>query len=208
MASHRKTHLFGVAQPGSSFVHLQMREVQVAEGALVQGLSMLTCTGQPGGNGGLPKALRPARPPKDPALRPARDPHHGDVMGRGFQPRQRRVAPGSEGGTAGRASKGLDLLGLAVLAISDQGVDLSIGDPGVRTLRVGTGESLGVDPNASSPPACDLAPGTHRERRWSHSRRRSGDETTGGAIVWAAGRCRRRWSLLRILAAALDGAGP
>ena len=40
MANHRKTDLRGLAQPGSEFVQLQMRNVQVAERTLVQELSM------------------------------------------------------------------------------------------------------------------------------------------------------------------------
>jgi hypothetical protein len=53
-----------------------------------------------------------------PALQPARDPHHSDLLRRGFQPVQRRVAPGTEGGVARGASKGLDPLDLAMLAIA------------------------------------------------------------------------------------------
>ncbi len=113
--------------------------------------------------------------------------HHGDLVRGSFQPVQRGVASSTERGAAGRASKRLDLLGMPMLAISDEGVELSIGDPEVRTLRVGTSEALGVHSLGCSPPAFDLAPGTHRQRRWSSTRRGSGDETTGGAIVWAAG---------------------
>jgi hypothetical protein len=39
---------------------------------------------------------------------------------------------------------------------------------------------------AGSPSAFHLTPGTYR-RRWLHTRRGRGGETTGGAIVWAAG---------------------
>ena len=45
-------HLCGTAQPGSQFVQLQMRELEVAEIALVQGLRMLASARQPGGDGG------------------------------------------------------------------------------------------------------------------------------------------------------------
>jgi hypothetical protein len=41
-------HLCGAAQPGAQFVQLQVRELEVAEGAFVQGLSVLTGTGQKG----------------------------------------------------------------------------------------------------------------------------------------------------------------
>src|SRR6266567_3177004 len=77
-------------------------------------------------------------------------------------------------------------------------VDLGIGDPAIRALRVGTGKALGVHALGCSSAAFDLAPGAYRPRRWLFTRRGSGGETTGGAIVWAAGRCRRRWSLLRL----------
>ena len=63
-------HLGTTAEPGSEFVQLQVREVELAEKVLVQGVRMLTRTGQPGGNGGLSKALRPVLQPKDLVLRP------------------------------------------------------------------------------------------------------------------------------------------
>jgi hypothetical protein len=40
--------LCGATQPGSQFVQLEVREVQMAEEALVQGLRMLAGTGQKG----------------------------------------------------------------------------------------------------------------------------------------------------------------
>jgi hypothetical protein len=63
----------------------------------------------------------------------------------------------------------------------------SIGNPDVQTLGVGTGEAVGVHALGGSSPAFDLAPGAHRRRRWLHTRRGRGGETTGGAIVRAAG---------------------
>jgi len=165
---------------------LQMREPEGAERALVQGLSVLASTGQPGGDGRLPVALRPARRRKGPVLRPARDPHLCDLLQGGFQTVQGRVASGSERGVASPTAKGLDALGLAMLAIPDKCVDVSVGDPEVHALLIGTGESLGVDPLGRSPPAFDLAPGTHRRRSRSHNRRVGAAEATGGAIVWGA----------------------
>jgi hypothetical protein len=44
MANHRKTHLCMVAQACAQFVQLQMGEPEMAEGALVQGLSVLAST--------------------------------------------------------------------------------------------------------------------------------------------------------------------
>jgi len=134
--------------------------------------------------------------------------HHGDLARGSFQTREGGMAPRTERGAASRASKGLDALGTAMLAIPNQRVNLIISDAQGGAFRVGTGVAGGVHSLGGSPPAFHLAPPTHMPRRWSSTRRGSGAQTTGGAIVWAAGRCRRRWSLLRILAAALDGAGP
>jgi hypothetical protein len=64
-------------------------------------------------------------------------------MRRGFQTIQGGVAPSTEGGMAGLAAKGLDALGLAVLAISYEGMNMSIGDAEVPALLVGTTVPLG-----------------------------------------------------------------
>jgi hypothetical protein len=92
-----------------------------------------------------------------------------------------------EGGAAGRASKGLDPLSTAMLAIANQRVDMSLGDSKVQTLSVGTGKALGVYPLGCSSAAFDLAPGAYGSRYWPRTRGGSGGETTGRAIVWAAG---------------------
>ena len=73
-----------------------------------------------------------------------------------------------------------------MLAIANQGMNVGIGDAEVRALLVGTSEALGVYSLRCSPTAFDLTPGAYRSRCWLHARRGSGDETTGGAIVWAA----------------------
>ena len=83
-------------------------------------------------------------------------------------------------------TKRLDALGLAMLAIADESVELSIGDPEVRALRVRTSEAVRGYALGCSPPAFHLAPGAHRCRSRSHNRRVGAGETTGGAIVWAA----------------------
>jgi len=49
--------------------------------------------------------------------------------------------------------------------ISHQRMDVRIGDPAVRALQIGTGETLRVYAFGSSSPAFDLAPGPHRQRR-------------------------------------------
>ena len=55
-ASQRKTYLGGAAEPGANFVQLQVLEVlevQVAEAALMEELSVPARAIQPGGDGGL-----------------------------------------------------------------------------------------------------------------------------------------------------------
>jgi len=51
--------LCGSAQPGSQLVQLEVREVQVAEAALMEELCVLACASEPGGNGGLSVAENP-----------------------------------------------------------------------------------------------------------------------------------------------------
>jgi len=108
--------------------------------------------------------------------------HHGDLLGRGFQTIQGGVASSSECGVAGRTSKGLDPLSLAMFAISDQSMDMSICDAGIWALVVGTGVALGVHSLGCSPAAFHLSPGTHRRRCCPYTRRGSGGEATGGAV--------------------------
>ncbi len=92
--------------------------------------------------------------------------------------------PGSECGAAGLTTKRLDPLGMAMLAIADEGMDVSIGDCEVRTLLIGTGEAFGGYPLRRSPPAFHLTPGAYWRRGRSHSR---GTEATDGAIKGGAG---------------------
>src|SRR5437773_10685135 len=65
-------------------------------------------------------------------------------------------------------------------------MNLSVCDPEVRALVVGTGEALGVYPFRCSPPTFDLAPGAYSRRYRLYKRRRGVGEATGGAIVWGA----------------------
>ncbi len=92
----------------------------------------------------------------------------------------------SEGGAASLAAKCLYLLGMAMLAIPNQRVDVSIADSEVRARLVGTGEAVSVYPLGCAPAAFHLTPRTHRCRRCPYNRRRSGGETTSGAIVWGS----------------------
>ena len=74
-----------------------------------------------------------------------------------------------ERGMAGETSKGLDAFGLTVLAISNQCMNVSIGDSEVRALLIGTGEAVGVYPLRCSQAAFHLTPGTYWHRGRSHA---------------------------------------
>ena len=109
----------------------------------MQGLSVLTSAGQPSGDGGLSIAEDPfGRRWVQPFGQ--RSKYHGDMISRGFQPVQRGVTPSTEGGAASRTSKRLDALGMTMLAIAHQRVDVRIGVAEVPTLRVRTSEPFGL----------------------------------------------------------------
>src|SRR5260221_14165197 len=152
---------------------------------LMEGVRVLPSAREPGGDGSL---TIPEDPFGSGRVQPfsERREHRGDVVRRGFQAIQGSVASGTEGGAAGLTAKGLDPLGQAMRAISDQGVDVSVCDPGVRALWVRTGEAVGVYPLGCSSAAFHLTPGTHWRRRCPSTHRGSGAEMTGGAIVWGA----------------------
>jgi hypothetical protein len=88
-------HLCGAAQPGSEFVQLEVRDVQVAKATLVQALSVPACASEPRGDRRLTIA-------EDPFSRGSVQPfgqrrqHHGDLLGGGFQTIQRSVASSAE----------------------------------------------------------------------------------------------------------------
>jgi hypothetical protein len=158
----------------------------MAEGPLVQRLSVLPSASEPCGDGGLPVAedsfgrrwVQPFGQRRE---------HHGDLVRGGFQPIQGGVTSSAERGAASLTTERLDPLRLTMLAIANERMNVSVGDPEVRALLIGTGVAFGVYLFGCSPAAFDLAPGTHRPRRRLSTRRGSGGETTGGAIVWAAG---------------------
>ena len=62
--------------------------------------------------------------------------YHCDLLKGGFQTVQGGVAPGSESGVAGLATKCLDLLSMTMLAIPNQGMNMSVGDAEVQALPV------------------------------------------------------------------------
>ncbi len=161
-------HLGMAAEPCSEFVQLQMWEVQMAEGALMQDLCMFASTRQPGDDGGLSKAEDPCGSGRVQPFSQRRQ-DHGDLVRGGVQTIQGGVAPGSERGLAGLTAKGLDPLGMPMPAISDEGMDVSIGDPEIGTLLVGTGEALRIHTLGCSPSAFHLTPGAYWRRGRSHA---------------------------------------
>jgi len=153
-------NLVGAAQPGAQFIQLEMWELEMGEEALVQGLCMLPSAGEPGGDGGPLVAEDPLSCGRVEPFGQRRE-HHGDLVRGSFQTVQGSVAPGSERGTASRTSKRLDVLGMAVLAIANQRMNLSIGNAAVPTLLVGAGIPLGVHSLGGSLPAFHLTPGAY-----------------------------------------------
>src|SRR5260370_252077 len=87
--------------------------------------------------------------------------HHGDLLGGGFQTVQRGMPPGSERGTEGLAAHCLDELGLAMLAIARESMDVGVCDAEVRALVVRPGEALCVPPLRCPSAAFDLEPAPH-----------------------------------------------
>jgi hypothetical protein len=116
-------HLRMAAEPGAQFVQLQVRELEMAEGAFVQDLCMFPSASQPGDDGGLPVAKDPFGRRSVKSFGQRRE-DHGDLRRGSFQTVQGRMAASTEGGAASRASKGLDLLGTTMRAIPDQRVDV------------------------------------------------------------------------------------
>ena len=157
----------------------------MAEEALVQRLSVLTCTSEPPRNSGLSVAEDPFSRGRIQSFSQRRQ-HHGDLARGSFQTVEGRVAPGSEGSTAGLTAKGLDPFGLAMVAISDERVNVSIGDAEVLTLLVGASEALGVHTLGGSSTAFHLTPGADKRRSRSHTRPRGAGPTAGRAVQWGA----------------------
>jgi hypothetical protein len=106
-------YVCGAAQPGTQFVQLEVREPEMAEGTLVQGLCVRARASQPGGDGGLPVAedslgSRRVQPFSE------RRQHHPDLLRGGFQAVQGSVAPSTESGATSLAAKGLNLFSVAM----------------------------------------------------------------------------------------------
>ncbi len=156
------------AQPRPQFVQLEIGKLEMTEKVLVERLSVLPSAGEPGGDSRLTVA-------EDPFGRGSIQPfgqrreHHGDLVRGSFQTVQGGVAPGSESGATGLAAKCLDLFSAAMFAIPDESMDVSVCDPEVRALLVGTGEAFGGYPLECSTVAFHLTPGTYWRRGRSHT---------------------------------------
>ena len=93
----------------------------------MEDLSVPAGTSEPRSDGGLSIAEDPFGGGSIQTFGQRRE-HHCDVMGRGFQPVQGSVASGSERGVAGLAAKLLDALSLAMSAITNQSMNVSVCD--------------------------------------------------------------------------------
>ena len=142
----------------------------MAEEAIVQGVRMLASSGQPGADGRLSVT-------KDAfgggCVQPfgQRSKNPGDLLGRGFQTVQGRVASRAERGAASLTAERLDPFGMAMLAIANERMNVCIGDAAGCALLIGTGEAFGVDSLGRVSATFDLAPGTYREGHRSYNRR-------------------------------------
>jgi hypothetical protein len=54
-------------------------------------------------------------------------------------------------------------------AVANEGMNVSVGNPEVQTLLIGTGEAFSVYAFGSASPAFDLAPGPPREWQWTRT---------------------------------------
>src|SRR2546429_148528 len=178
-------NLLGAAQPGAQLVQLEVREMQMAEDALVQGVRVPACSSEPSRHRGLSKAKDPLGGGKVEPFGQSRE-HHGDLLRGRFQAIQGGVASSAERGAASLTPERLDVLGLTMFAIAHQSVLSSVSVAKVGALSVRTGEPFGVDAFGGSPSAFHLTPRTHWGRHWPCTRRSSEAESTGGAIVWGA----------------------
>ncbi len=172
-------HLRGTAQPGAQLVQLEVRERELEEEALVQGVRVPTCTSEPPRNSGLSKAEDPLGGGRIEPFGQSRE-HHGDLVRGGFQALQGGVASGTACAVARLATKGLDRLSTPMLAVPDKRMEVSVSDAKVRALRVRTGEALSVYAFGCSPAAFHLRPGTrhlraltlHPTKEWSRDDRK------------------------------------
>jgi hypothetical protein len=87
--------------------------------------------------------------------------HFANSLGRGFEAIQRGIAAGAEGGITGGAAQRLSALAPSVRTVTNERVDLRIGEKIVRTRAVGAREARGVDPPHRATATFHLPPGRH-----------------------------------------------
>src|SRR5258708_36263424 len=89
ITSHSQSTWVGAAEPGANFVQLQVREVQVAEAALMEEPSVLSRASKPGDDGGVTGAedplcggwIQPFGKPQRGPWRPSGKEFSGDTRG-------------------------------------------------------------------------------------------------------------------------------
>jgi len=116
-----------------------------------------------------------------------RSEHFRNPIGCGFEAIQRRIATSAEGGLAGLTAEGLDAFRLAMRTITDQSVDLRVGNQIVRARPMRAGKTLCGNPLGSTPTAFAIAPRGYRKvgRCGCDCGRRL--LATAGAIIGRAG---------------------
>src|SRR5258708_37057253 len=128
-----------------------------AEEVLVYGFRMVGSTGPPGGDVSLSKAEAPFGSGSVQSFGECSQ-RHCNLLRGGFQTIQGGVSPSSERGAVGLTAKRLDPLGLALLAGPDQGRHLSLGEPKLWALLLGSGEPVLGEPLRCSPHGFQPAP--------------------------------------------------
>src|SRR5258708_14209389 len=118
-------HLRGTAQPGAQRVQLEVRELEMEEEALVQGVRVPTCTSEPPRNSGLSKAEDPLGGGRIEPFGQSRE-HHGDLVRGGFQAIQGGVASGTACAVARLATKRLGPVSPPTLAAPHKRQEMNV----------------------------------------------------------------------------------
>src|SRR5262249_38757343 len=145
-------------QPSAELVELDMQQVQVPQGAVVQRRTVPPRTCQPGGDGSGTVAKNPHGSGHREPFGHGRQ-HLTYALGRRFEPIEWRVSTGRKRGATGLAAQRLDALYFPLSSVADQRMDVRIRDLIVLAGAVGAGEPLGIDPFGRTATAFDLTPG-------------------------------------------------
>jgi hypothetical protein len=156
------------AEPRPQLVELNVREGEIPKDAVVEGGTMCPSPCQPGRDGGVAMSEY------------AHGGGHIEPFGQGrqhftnphrcrFEPIERCVIPGAEGGATGLASQGLNSLSSPMCAITDERMEMCIDDVIVGAPPVGASKPLCINPFGRTAPAFPFAPGRHSRGRWGES---------------------------------------